>query len=120
MLCPGGLRPMTTPSLPSLARRASSSAAPAPSRPLHVAVVDEELPYPPTSGKRIRTRTLVLRRARRPRLPSLCHRNADPGGAGEAAASLRAHGIERGVVARAVPPRAGWRFYARLGLNLLS
>ena len=30
---------------------------------LHVVMVDEELPYPPTSGKRIRTLNLTLRLA---------------------------------------------------------
>ena len=47
--------------------------------PLHVVLVDEELPYPPNSGKRIRTLNLTLRLARRHRLTYVCHRNADPG-----------------------------------------
>ena len=33
--------------------------------PLRVAILDEELPYPPTSGKRIRTFELLRRLARR-------------------------------------------------------
>ena len=37
----------------------------APARPLRVVLVDEELPYPPTSGKRIRTYNLVRRLAPR-------------------------------------------------------
>ena len=49
-------------------------AAPArpPARRLHVVIVDEELPYPPTSGKRIRTLNLVLRLAE----ANLCTDNA--------------------------------------------
>jgi glycosyltransferase involved in cell wall biosynthesis len=95
-----------------------------PDRSLHVAVVDEELPYPPTSGKRIRTLNLVLRLARRHRLSYLCHRNADPAEAKEAETFFRDNGIETVVVNRATPPRSvlhtGPRFYARLALNLLS
>src|SRR5438128_6143575 len=88
--------------------------------PLHVTIVDEELPYPPTSGKRIRTLNLTLRLARRHRLTYLCHRNADAAEADAARAYFERHGIETIVVERAVPRKAGLRFYARLGLNLLS
>ncbi len=38
-------------------------AMPRPARPLRIVMVDEELPYPPTSGKRIRTLNLTLRLA---------------------------------------------------------
>src|SRR5258707_485370 len=89
-------------------------------RPLHVVVVDEELPYPPTSGKRIRTLNLTLRLARRHRLTYLCHRNADRAEADRARAYFSEHGIETVVVERAVPPKSGPGFYARLGVNLLS
>jgi glycosyltransferase involved in cell wall biosynthesis len=89
-------------------------------RPLHVAIVDEELPYPPTSGKRIRTLNLVLRLAARHRLTYLCHRNADPCEAVEAARFFLDNGITPVVVDRPVPPRSGPGFYARLALNLLS
>jgi glycosyltransferase involved in cell wall biosynthesis len=89
-------------------------------RPLHVAVVDEELPYPMTSGKRIRTLNLLLRLAHRHRITYLCHRNADADEARRAATFLRDHGIEPIVVDRAVPPKSGPLFYARLAANLLS
>jgi glycosyltransferase involved in cell wall biosynthesis len=82
--------------------------------------VDEELPYPPTSGKRIRTLNLVLRLAHRHRLTYLCHRNADEREAREATAFFLDNGIIPVVVERAVPPRKGPGFYARLALNLLS
>src|SRR5262245_58486232 len=91
-----------------------------PARPLHVVLVDEELPYPPLSGKRIRTLNLTLRLARRHRLTYLCHRNADPDEARAAAAFFRANGIETVVVDRAVPPKSGPAFFARLAANLLS
>jgi len=89
-------------------------------RPLHVAIVDEELPYPPTSGKRIRTLNLLLRLARRHRIAYFSHRNADPAEAERAAAYLKDNGIDAIVVDRAVPPKSGALFYARLAANLLS
>lgn len=89
-------------------------------RPLHVAVVDEELPYPPLSGKRIRTLNLVLRLARRHRLTYLCHRNADAGEAQQAQELFAEHGIAVVMVDRAIPPKSGPAFYARLATNLFS
>src|SRR5687767_8451272 len=89
-------------------------------RRLHVAIVDEELPYPPTSGKRIRTLNLVLRLARRHRITYLCHRNADAAEADWATRFLTGHGIETTVVDRCVPAKAGPRFYLRLAANLAS
>src|SRR5687767_14582735 len=76
-------------------------------KPLHVVLVDEELPYPPLSGKRIRTLNLTLRLAERHRLTYLCHRNTDPYEAREAAAFFRDKGIETVVLDRAVPPKSG-------------
>jgi glycosyltransferase involved in cell wall biosynthesis len=99
---------------------APSAPAREPACRLHVVLVDEELPYPPTSGKRIRTLNLVLRLAGRHRLTYLCHRNADPGEARRAAAFLEGHGVETVVVDRAVPRKSGPLFYARLAANLLS
>jgi len=87
---------------------------------LHVAVLDEELPYPLTSGKRIRSFNLLARLARRHRVTYLCHRNADPAEVEQAQDVFATHGIHTVVVDRAVPPRSGLRFYARLAANLLS
>jgi glycosyltransferase involved in cell wall biosynthesis len=87
---------------------------------MHVAIVDEELPYPLNSGKRIRTFQLVSRLARRHRITYLCHRNADPREAVEADAVFRELGIETVVVDRAVPAKSGAGFYARLAANLVS
>src|SRR5215468_9509167 len=87
---------------------------------LHVVILDEELPYPPTSGKRIRTLNLTRRLANRHQLTYLCHRNADPHEAEEARAHFAKLGVETLVVDRAVPPRSGLGFYVRLAANLLS
>ena len=83
-------------------------------------IVDEELPYPPNSGKRIRTLNLLLRLASRHQITYLCHRNAAPAEALRAAAFFQAHDIETIVVDRAVPPKRGLGFYGRLAANLFS
>jgi glycosyltransferase involved in cell wall biosynthesis len=83
-------------------------------------MVDEELPYPPISGKRIRTLNLTERLARRHRLTYVCHRNADADEALRAAEHFAGLGVRTVVVDRVVPPRHGPAFYARLAANLFS
>jgi glycosyltransferase involved in cell wall biosynthesis len=87
---------------------------------LRIAVLDEELPFPLTSGKRIRTYNLLARLAARHRVTILCHKNPvrDEALAGEDV--MRRIGIETRVVDRAVPSKSGPGFYARLAGNLLS
>src|SRR5262245_4205748 len=87
---------------------------------MHVAILDEELPYPLTSGKRIRTYNLVRRLAERHRVRYLCHRNADADEARAATDHFRDIGVDPIVVERRVPPKSGVGFYARLAGNLLS
>ena len=89
-------------------------------RSLRIAVLDEELPYPLNSGKRIRTFNLLARLAERHRITILCHRNAEPGEAETALKVFRNMGIDAIVVPRAVPKKEGASFYARLAGNLLS
>jgi sugar transferase (PEP-CTERM/EpsH1 system associated) len=83
-------------------------------------MIDEELPYPPTSGKRIRTLNLTKRLAQRHQVLYICHRNADAEEARQAEEYLNQLGIETIVVNRALPPRSGPAFYGRLLLNLFS
>jgi glycosyltransferase involved in cell wall biosynthesis len=89
-------------------------------RPLRVAVLDEELPYPLNSGKRIRTFNLLRRLADRHRVTILCHRNADRDEAAAAEKAFGEVGIETIAVERSVPQKSGPTFYARLAGNLLS
>lgn len=89
-------------------------------RPLNVAVLDEELPYPLTSGKRIRTFNLLSRLAARHRVTILCHRNPDRRESIAAEEAFREVGIETVVAERAVPSKSGAGFYARLAGNLMS
>src|SRR5262245_19655156 len=105
----------TLPAIPSPART-----DPRDGGPLHIAIVDEELPYPLTSGKRIRTLSLLLRLAPRHRLTYVCHRNANPEEARAAAAYLTRHGIDTFIVDRPIPRKSGPLFYARLAANLLT
>jgi glycosyltransferase involved in cell wall biosynthesis len=88
--------------------------------PLRIVLVDEELPYPANSGKRIRTLNLTLRLARRHQLTYVCHRNADADEARRAQAFFASHGVETVVVERAIPRKTGPRFWLRLAANLLS
>jgi glycosyltransferase involved in cell wall biosynthesis len=87
---------------------------------MHIAILDEELPYPMTSGKRLRTLNLLRRLARRHRLTYICHRNVDRDEAAVAEKHFRELGIETVVVDRPVPRKSGLGFYARLAGNLAS
>src|SRR5213080_2634487 len=81
---------------------------------LNVVMVDEELPYPADSGKRLRTLNLTLRLARRHNITYICHRNADANEALRARAFFLDHGVRTVVVNRTVPPRSGAAFYVRV------
>lgn len=93
-------------------------------RCLHVVVVDEELPYPTNTGKRIRTLNLLVRLARRHHITLMTRRNLRAEEMAPASAYLRDRGIEPVVVDSALPPRSvlagGIGFHARLAANLLS
>jgi glycosyltransferase involved in cell wall biosynthesis len=89
-------------------------------RGLHVAVLDEELPYPLTSGKRIRTFNLLARLASRHQVTVLCHKNSDRDEIDAAQGAFRELGIRSVVVDRTIAPKSGARFYARLAGNLFS
>ncbi len=110
----------TAPVLFAQARGDDKSRAGCRPRSLRVVVVDEELPYPPTSGKRIRSLNLILRLARRHRITYVCHRNADANEARQAVCFFQDHDITPLVVDRTVPAKSGPAFYARLAANLLS
>lgn len=84
-------------------------------RRLRVLVLDEEIPYPPNAGKRIRTWNLLKRLARRHSICLLCYGvPEDP-----SADAIR----EAGIQLRLVDPQArltGWGLYLQLFLNLFS
>lgn len=87
---------------------------------MHVVIVDEELPYPPNSGKRIRTLNLILPLASRHRIAYLCHPSANAEETRQAVAFFRQRGIETVLVNRSLPGKSGPAFYGRLLWNLCS
>lgn len=91
---------------------------------MRVVIVDEELPFPTTSGKRIRSFNLATRLAKRCELTYLCHRNRDAQEAQQALKAFRDHGIEVVFANQHTPGQSvlarGPQLYARLALNLLS
>ena len=112
---------MTTTTLPPVSEILETPlAASRMSRPLNVVIVDEELPYPPTSGKRIRTLNLTLRLAQRHHITYICHRNSDLTEARQATEFFTKQGIMVRTVDWSPPSKSGAAFYARLAANLLS
>ncbi|GAC1463447.1 MAG: glycosyltransferase [Isosphaeraceae bacterium] len=87
---------------------------------MNVVIVGGVLPYPATSGNRIRTLNLVVRLARRHKVTYVGTRNPDRAEAREALAYLGDHRVEAVEVGPAAPTKSGLRFYARLGANLAS
>ncbi len=82
-----------------------------------VLVIDEALPYPPDSGKRIRTFELMRRLAADFEIRFVHHREG--GADAEAETAMRDVGIEPVAVDRAPLRKQGLRFAWDLGRNLL-
>ena len=87
---------------------------------LRVAVVDEELPYPANSGKRIRTLNLITRLARRHDITFFAHRSADESEVKPAVEYLVALGVRPVLTDKPLPRKSGVDFGFRLAGNLLS
>ena len=87
---------------------------------MHTVIVDGDISYPPTSGKRLRTLNLMLPLAKRHRLTYIARGAADSDEAKEATAFLEGHGIRTLIVDHPLPRKAGPLFSARLAANLLS
>jgi glycosyltransferase involved in cell wall biosynthesis len=87
---------------------------------MRVAIIDADVSYPPTSGKRLRTLNLLLPLARRHRLTYIARNSGGPEAARRAGAFLGDHGIECIFVDHPLPRSRGLGFYAALALNLLS
>jgi polysaccharide biosynthesis protein PslH len=82
---------------------------------LKVLVLDEDICYPPDSGKRIRTWNLLSRLAMRHSISYLCYGRSDHPGVAELES--------KGIRVRTVHPLAqlqGWPLYFRLLANLFS
>lgn len=82
---------------------------------LKVLVIDEEVPFPPNSGKRLRTWNLLRRLATRHEVMLLCYGEAE----NPAIRELERAGIRVKVVPPSPTP-AKWKLYLQLLQNLLS
>jgi glycosyltransferase involved in cell wall biosynthesis len=88
---------------------------------MHVVIVDGDVSYPPTSGKRLRTLHLMMRLAERHQITyigRICQSSGDE--ARQANEYLRAHRIETLLVEDPLPRKNGLMFYGRLAANLFS
>ncbi len=87
---------------------------------MNAVIVDGDLSYPATSGKRLRTLNLMLRLARRHRVTCIARNHGGPEAARTARDYLEDHGVRAVVVDHPLPRKCGIRFYARLAANLFS
>ncbi len=87
---------------------------------MHIAVIDGDVSYPATSGKRLRTLHLMLHAARRHRITYIGRCAPGSQEDREAPAFLRGHGIEPILVHHPIPQKSGLPFYGRLVANLFS
>ena len=103
------------PSIPSPIKR---------SQKMRVAILDEELPYPPNTGKRIRTLNLITELARRQELTYLCYRSHDPDEIAPAKAHMAGLGINVEMHNEPPPKQTvlvnRCLLYAKLAKNMLS
>lgn len=88
---------------------------------MNAVIVDGDLSYPTTSGKRLRTLHLMLRMARRGHaITYVCRGRAAHPETSAAQRYLAEEGIETLVADDVICPKSGLKFYASLGANLLS
>jgi glycosyltransferase involved in cell wall biosynthesis len=87
---------------------------------MHVVIVDGDVSYPATSGKRLRTLNLMLRLASQHRVTYIARNNGGSLNLRRAAEFLADHDIEPILVDEPIPVKSGPAFYARLALNLMS
>ncbi len=89
-----------------------------------VIIVDEELPFPTNTGKRIRTYQLVSRLVRDFRIEIVCHRSEDADEFESALSHFADLDVKCHVLSRRLPQQSvlshGWKYYAAIGQNLLS
>jgi hypothetical protein len=87
---------------------------------MHAVIVDGDVSYPPTSGKRLRTLHLMVRLARRHRVTYIARCDARNPETDLARQHLGEQGIETILVDDPLPQKKGPAFLGRLALNLLS
>src|SRR4051812_30826093 len=87
---------------------------------MRVVIVDGDISYPPTSGKRLRTLNLMLPLARRHRITYIARGQGDAQQNNRAKAFLSDHGVDAHIIDDPIARKRGLAFYGRLAGNLLS
>lgn len=87
---------------------------------MNVVIVDGDVSYPATSGKRLRTLHLMLQLAGRHRVTYIARGQGDAAVNREATEFLRGHDIDAQIIDDPLPRKDGVGFYLRLAGNLLS
>jgi glycosyltransferase involved in cell wall biosynthesis len=87
---------------------------------MNAVIVDGDLSYPATSGKRLRTLNLMLRLARRHHVTCIARNHGGPDEARAAREFLGDHGVNVVIVEHPLPRKSGPGFYLRLAANLFS
>lgn len=87
---------------------------------MRVVVLDEELPYPLNSGKRIRTGNLITRMARRHEIEYVCYPADDLEERSAATNHYETLGVAVRYIDDRLPPNRGPAFALRLAANLAS
>jgi glycosyltransferase involved in cell wall biosynthesis len=87
---------------------------------MNVVVLDADVSYPPTSGKRLRSLNLILPLARRHNIVYLGRLIGEHASHPEAEVYFRDHGIEPIFVHHPLPKKSGPLLYARLAANLFD
>lgn len=85
---------------------------------MRVLVVDEEIPYPLNTGKRLRTYNLLKHLATRHKIVFVCRQHENE--QGSHAEALKKIGIKPVVVPHTIRKKAGLKFYLALIANLFS
>lgn len=89
------------------------------SHAMRVTIVDSDVSYPPTSGKRLRTLNLMLPLARRHEITYIGRGSLAPTER-EAAVFFRDHGVTPIIVPEPLAAKAGAAFYGRLARNIFA
>lgn len=87
---------------------------------MNVVIVDGDVSYPPTSGKRLRTLNLMLPLAARHKITYVARGAGRHDDERQAVEFLAKHGIDAVIVDDPVAKKRGLGFYARLAGNLFS
>jgi polysaccharide biosynthesis protein PslH len=88
--------------------------------PMHAVIVDGDVSYPPTSGKRLRTLNLMQRMAARHEVTYIARCQTPDAANRQASDFFRDHRIEPIFVDQPLPKKKGLPFYARLAANAIS